>query len=191
MVFPAPPAPRLTPAQKQAAKDKQLRKNVLALMEGVSAMAEWFSQPPSPRKSAASVAPAPAPPPAVQLKPFDIQDIPATMGKLRMLVSAAMMERWFRGQLNYSPTEKDEQGGLNQKGQPYPPSMIDKSLITMDWVLRYERARVAVRGTDGTTRLHTWNGVVDVSPKSEDACDTAPTRLLVARVKKIFRGQGE
>lgn len=83
----------------------------------------------------------------MQLKPFDIQDISATMRKLRMLVSAAMMERWFRGQLNYSPTEKDEQGGLNQNGQPYPPSMIDKFLITMDWVLRYELARVAGRGS--------------------------------------------
>ena len=51
MVFPAPPAPRLPPAQKQAAKDEQLKKNVLALMEGVSAVAEWFSRPPPPPPS--------------------------------------------------------------------------------------------------------------------------------------------
>jgi hypothetical protein len=67
-------------------------------------------------------APAASSPPAVKVKPFDIQDIPATMRKLHMPMSAAMMERWFQGQLNYSPTEDDEREGLNQHGQPIRPA---------------------------------------------------------------------
>jgi hypothetical protein len=115
---PPPPAPaRLTRAQKQAAKDEQFRKNVLAVVDGVSAFSAWLKAPPPPR-----AAPAASSPPAVKVKPFDIQDIPATMRKLHMPMSAAMMERWFQGQLNYSPTEDDEREGLNQHGQPIRPA---------------------------------------------------------------------
>ena len=170
---PPPPAPEpLTRAQKQAAKDAQFERNVWAALDGVAAFGAWLKNPLAPKAAASPTAPTPAPtpapaPPVVQIKPFDIQDIPATMRKLHMPVSASMMERWFRGQLNYSPTEKDELSGLNQNGQPYPPSMIDKSIITMDWVLKFKRARTAFENLteDSYYAKDRWSGKLEASPQ--------------------------
>lgn len=89
------------------------------------------------------------------------------MRKLNMPVSAEMMERWFRGQLNYSPTESDEAKGLNQAGQPYPPSMIDKSIITMDWVLKFRRARSAFENLTEQSYYakDSWTGKLEARPQ--------------------------
>lgn len=76
-----------------------------------------------------------------RVPPFDIQEIPAAMRKEFMPVSAQLMERWFAGALNYSPTDLDERRGTNQDGRPYPPSMIDRTSIKLDWVLKYTRAK--------------------------------------------------
>ena len=159
---PPPPAPaRLTRGQKQAAKDEQFKKNVLAVVDGVSA---WLKAPQPPK---AAPAPAVSSPPAVKIKPFDIQDIPATMRKLHMPMSAAMMERWFQGQLNYSPTEKDERKGLNHHGQPYPPGMIDKSIVTMDWVLKFKRAKIAFENftEESYYTKNSWGTKVEALPQ--------------------------
>lgn len=51
------------------------------------------------------------------------------MRKEFMPVSAKLMEKWFAGPLNYSPTTRDKIKGINQDGQPYPPSMIDTTTI--------------------------------------------------------------
>ncbi|WP_175947363.1 DUF6402 family protein [Burkholderia pyrrocinia] len=89
--------------------------------------------------------PKPAPAPVQNgdpIPPFDIQEIPSAMRKLNMPVAATLMERWFAGELNYSPNDDAEKAGVNQNGEPYPPSMIDKTDITMKWVLGFQRAKV-------------------------------------------------
>ncbi|TKC92682.1 hypothetical protein FAZ69_00200 [Trinickia terrae] len=73
--------------------------------------------------------------------PFDIQEIPGAMRKEFMPVSAKLMERWFAGELNYSQSDSDQKDEINQDGQPYSESMIDRTSVTMDWVLKHERAR--------------------------------------------------
>lgn len=80
-------------------------------------------------------------PPQPVIPPFDIQDIPGAMRKLRMPMGALLMERWFKGELNYSPTDQDEVVGINQNGVPYPSTMIDTTSITMKWVLEFRRAK--------------------------------------------------
>ncbi|MCC8394858.1 DUF6402 family protein [Paraburkholderia sp. MMS20-SJTR3] len=73
--------------------------------------------------------------------PFDIQDIPEAMRKLKMPVSAKLMERWFAGRLNYSPGDSDESNEINQDGKPYPPDMYDATTVKMDWILKFPRAK--------------------------------------------------
>jgi len=71
---------------------------------------------------------------------FDLQDIPTTIRLLGMGKAAKMFDKWFAGDLNYSPTENDSRLEINQKGEPYPPRMIDKDSITYDWVFGFDRA---------------------------------------------------
>ncbi|MDO9402543.1 MAG: DUF6402 family protein [Polaromonas sp.] len=101
--------------------------------------------------------PAPSPdvnvPPAKTVPPFDIQQIPDAMRGIGGPVGAALLDKWFAGELNYSPTPDDEVKGLNQNGVPYPASMIDTTSIKMSWVMKFGRAR---RGLDElTSRLET------------------------------------
>jgi len=72
---------------------------------------------------------------------FDIQEIPGAMRKLFLPVSARLMDRWFSGALNYSPTTADEQAEVNQNGKAYPADMYDTSTVKLDWVLRFPRAK--------------------------------------------------
>ncbi len=76
-----------------------------------------------------------------EVPPFDIQQIPDAMRKEHMPVSAKLMERWFAGQLNYSVTSKDQSSEINQNGELYPESMIDRTTIKMDWILKHARAK--------------------------------------------------
>ncbi|WP_198082956.1 DUF6402 family protein [Variovorax sp. E3] len=94
---------------------------------------QWLKSPPP--------APADKTEPAKTVPPFDIQDIPGAMRKLGAPLGAQLMDKWFAGPLNYSPTSGDERNGINQNGVPYPPSMIDTTSVKIDWVLRFERAR--------------------------------------------------
>jgi len=73
--------------------------------------------------------------------PFDIQQIPDAMRKEHMPVSAKLMERWFAGELNYSNTSEDQKNEINQNGELYPESMIDRTTIKLDWVLKHARAK--------------------------------------------------
>jgi hypothetical protein len=77
------------------------------------------------------------------IPPFDLQDIPDAMRKIDMPVSAKLMERWFAGELNYSPTPDKEKALINQDGKPYPASMYDTTTIKLEWVLKYPRAKSA------------------------------------------------
>ncbi|HIE4839739.1 DUF6402 family protein [Burkholderia multivorans] len=76
-----------------------------------------------------------------EVPPFDIQQIPDAMRKEHMPISARLMERWFSGELNYSVTLEDQRNEINQKGELYSESMIDRTTIKMDWVLRHARAK--------------------------------------------------
>ncbi|HDR9492756.1 DUF6402 family protein [Burkholderia stabilis] len=99
---------------------------------------KWLNTPSPPKP------PAPAPEPKKkepQVEPFDIQEIPGAMRKLMMPISATLMEKWFAGRLNYSPTVDDERNGINQDGVPYPPDMIDTTTVKLEWVLKYARAK--------------------------------------------------
>jgi hypothetical protein len=76
-----------------------------------------------------------------EIPPFDIQEIPEVMRQMLMPTAAKLLQRWFEGALNFSPTERDEANLINQEGKPYPPSMIDTTSIKISWVLKYPRAR--------------------------------------------------
>jgi len=73
--------------------------------------------------------------------PFDIQEIPGAMRGELMPVSAKLMERWFAGELNFSPTDPDEKAEIDQNGKPYAASMYDTTTIKLDWLLNYQSAK--------------------------------------------------
>ncbi|WP_211443214.1 DUF6402 family protein [Collimonas humicola] len=95
-------------------------------------------KPPPPPEPDEKTLPAPA---VKRIKPFDIQEIPSAMEKLGWKISAKLMRKWFAGQLNYPNNDEGDEKQINQLGQPFPPSMIDTSTITMDWILSFPRAR--------------------------------------------------
>lgn len=118
----------------------------------VGGLQRWLKSPPPP----------PAPPketqkPVQTVPPFDIQDIPGAMRKIGAPVGADLMDKWFAGALNYSPTSKDEENGINQNGVPYPPSMIDTTSVKIDWVLKFARAGKGL--DDLISKLETPNGL--------------------------------
>jgi hypothetical protein len=102
-----------------------------------------YSKAPPPIRFGITPETQPATDEAVRISPFDIQEIPEVMRSLDMPISAKLMERWFAGALNYSPTDGDERRLINQDGKPYPPSMFDKETVTLKWVLKHQRAKWA------------------------------------------------
>jgi hypothetical protein len=90
----------------------------------------------------------------IVVPPFDLQEIPGVMRDLNMPIAAKLMDRWFSGALNYSPTDDDEQALVNQDGKPYPDSMIDRSTVKLKWVLQFERAK---RAYDELVRLSVYS----------------------------------
>jgi len=146
----APPPLREPPEPPPEKKSGQER--LYAVMDGID---HWLTKPmpsllpprapkppPAPPLSPESAAPEPAPADPV-IPPFDIQQIPDVMDKLKLPVSARMMRHWFEGRANYSTTEKHVVAAIDQKGQPYAPDMIDQSIIKLDWVLGFPRAQKA------------------------------------------------
>ncbi|WP_154316343.1 DUF6402 family protein [Burkholderia pseudomallei] len=136
MAPPTPAPPREAPT-KPASK-AQPGDGLLKMMEAHARFKAWLNTPDPPKPSKQPLAKKPT---VVTIPPFDIQEIPATMRKLNMPVGAKLMERWFAGELNYSPDDHAEAKGLNQNGEPYPPSMINKTDITMKWALGFQRAK--------------------------------------------------
>lgn len=84
------------------------------------------------------------------------------MRKIYLPTSAALMERWFSGKLNYSRTSSDEEAEINQDGLSYPSDMYDMSTVKLDWVLRFPRAKQqfdylineAIRSQKSISQLH-------------------------------------
>ncbi len=122
---PKPPARWPTPEERRA--------NTFAV---ISSFKKWLdsSDPPKQKKPAAEKKVEVAP-------PFDIQEIPDAMRATHMPVGAKLMEKWFAGELNYSPDDAAEAAMTNQDGKPYPPGMIDSKTIKMDWILEFSRAK--------------------------------------------------
>ncbi len=141
----APPMPASpqTPAQTRNPVPKpdpalKMLNDVEAILDAISRFRTWLNTPDPPKPAQA----APPPQPKKEaIPPFDIQEIPSTMQNLNMPVGAKLMERWFAGELNYSPDDKAEKMGLNQNGVPYPPDMISKADISMKWILGFKRAK--------------------------------------------------
>jgi hypothetical protein len=133
----APPVikdPKPPPAPAPKSPKPQPGDGLLKMMELYTRYKTWLETPDPPK----------APKPVEQEKtvpPFDIQEIPGAMRKLHLPVSAALMERWFAGRLNYSPTTADERAEINQDGKPYPPDMYDTTTIKLDWIRKFTRTK--------------------------------------------------
>jgi hypothetical protein len=69
--------------------------------------------------------------------------VPKAMRKLGLPMSAKLQERWFAGYENYSRSERDLLNEIDQNGIRYAPAMVDKTTITMQWVLQFSRAKEA------------------------------------------------
>ena len=127
---PPPPQdqpPRSPPPPKPPRQKKEVGEGLLAILEAQARFRKWLDtpSPPKPPKAAPTEKTEVVP-------PFDLQEIPGAMRKEFMPVSAKLMERWFAGTLNYSPTTDDEKAGINQNSEPYPASMIDTTTIKLD-----------------------------------------------------------
>ena len=86
------------------------------------------------------------------LAPFDIQDIPPAMDKiLGWPKSADLMRQFFAGDLNYSPTQKDEINAINQRGKYYAREFVETKRFTWKWLLgnaAVEKAYVLLTSPD-------------------------------------------
>ncbi|MGV2289830.1 DUF6402 family protein [Trinickia sp. YCB016] len=153
--LPAPPEPPVTKAPNPTPPKPDPLVNVLDNIESMantfSRFKTWLNTPEPPK-------PPPPPKPAKKVEtvpPFDIQEIPGAMRKELMPVSAKLMERWFAGRLNYSPTDDEESLEIDQEGKPYPPDMYDMTTVKLDWVLRHERASAQYDALQRIERLTT------------------------------------
>jgi hypothetical protein len=136
----APPAreePKRPPAATPKKPKPQAGDGLANLLELHARFKTWMETPDPPKTPK-------LPKPVEQEEtapPFDIQEIPAAMRKIHLPKSAALMERWFAGRLNYSPTDVDEAKEINQEGKPYPPDMYDTTTIKLDWIFKFPRAK--------------------------------------------------
>ncbi|WP_420996880.1 DUF6402 family protein [Cupriavidus sp. 30B13] len=123
---PPPPAPPKPEAPKPPPKSLAER------------LRDWMNEPPE-----SAPPPAPAKPKVrkPRVKPFDLQDIPIAMDRIGWPMSAKVMRKWFSGELNYANTDLGATKGINQGGEPFPASMIDTTMFTMEWILSFSRAR--------------------------------------------------
>ena len=127
-----PPAP----APMELRNKKEVGDGLLTVLEATVRFRRWLDTPDPPKRPVAAQAEKPD-----AVPPFDIQEIPRAMRKNFMSKSATLMEKWFAGELNYSPTDSAEKAEIDQDGKPYPPSMYDTTTIKLDWVLNFRRAK--------------------------------------------------
>lgn len=141
-----PPSPVTTDAQRATAKLEKLS-------TAAASFQDWLTRP---APSLRSVLPQPttAPQPAVtvpgakampekSIQPFDLQQVPETMDKIGLPVSAKMMRHWFSGASNYSATKEQVRTAVDHDGKPCSAEMIDHQIIKLDWVLSFPRAKKA------------------------------------------------
>lgn len=147
---PPPPPPPPPPGPKKAplTESEKIGNAALAVVNGMDAFSRWWNAPPPPnpfarRPAAPASATAPAAPEEGAIPKFDLQDIPDTMEKISLPVAAKMMRHWFAGRANYSRTRDDVVNGIDQNGKPFEPDMINDSILTLDWLLRFAIAKKA------------------------------------------------
>jgi hypothetical protein len=135
-------------------------------------------------------------PPATKkasVPPFDLQEIPGAMRKLDMPVSAKLMERWFAGELNYSPLPTDESKLINQDGKPYPPSMYDTTIVKLEWVLKFPRAKMAFDILKTRERLTSTKAMEalreKLTPRRAPHTQINTTNLTLPEIHKLFQYQ--
>ena len=141
-----PPAPKV---RKQIPQKKKREKHefLLNVLSGMTKVLEtkrrfraWIDSPNLPRTEPVKEAVVEV---NIKIPPFDIQEIPTAIRALGMPKAALMFEKWFSGELNYSLNTGDSREEINQNGEPYPASMIDKTSISMKWILAFGRAERA------------------------------------------------
>ena len=121
-----PPENRMAPLPPKRIEPKPVRKRkdagdgLLTILHSIDRFKTWRDTPDLPKQLKAEKQQ------SRQVPPFDIQQIPEAMRKEGMPISAKLMERWFAGALNYSPTDADEGAELSQDGKPYLESMVDR-----------------------------------------------------------------
>lgn len=137
--FPIQSGPRTPRVLRQPRPEPVIKmvNDIGKAIEVFSRFKKWLDTPDPPKPPKASRPTKPE----KTVPPFDIQEIPKAMRKEHMPIGAKLMERWFSGRLNYSSTDADEQAEIDQDGKPYPPDMYDTSIVTLDWVLKFARAR--------------------------------------------------
>ena len=120
---PPPPPPKPTPEQLEAQRLEQARQKRLTAPVAQQDKAK-----------AASGDNAPESPPIgeeiAKLPPFDLQDIPGAMEKMKWPVSAKLLRKWFSSRAYIIP-KRD-----NNTGHP-----IDDTSITLQWALQFGRVR--------------------------------------------------
>jgi hypothetical protein len=131
-----PPPPKAPPRPKAPVKPV-----IVSLFEAAERFQDWVNSPPAPKPPPAPAAPAIKKP---RVKPFDLQDIPHAMRRIGWTKSAQVMDKWFEGPLNYATTNEGATKGINQYGDPFPPSMIDTTMFRMEWILEFPRAKEAL-----------------------------------------------
>ncbi|MCP3021747.1 DUF6402 family protein [Cupriavidus basilensis] len=164
MLSTAKPPPPLRDQPLLFPKPLPIKREAKSIIEGFTEFREWLNTPPPPKPAPApKVAEKPKPKPKV--KPFDIQDIPGAMDKLGWKYSAKIMRKWFAGEMNYSTNDEDDRKAINQHGQAYPPSMVDTTTFTLDWILSYQRAKEKYDELASYEKLTTpaaWNKLIEV-----------------------------
>ena len=139
MSKPAPPLRDQPPPPKAPPQPKRPPKPLIdGLLEAAIKFQEWKNSPP-----VSNPAPIPAPSPVKKprVKPFDLQDIPNAMERIGWTMSARVQRKWFAGELNYANSDEGAIKGINQDGKPFPKSMIDTTMFTLDWILKFTRAK--------------------------------------------------
>lgn len=137
-----PPAPRKENALLAWSARQRSRDPYDNVFEGIAKTVEacrrfntWLDNPPPAAHKA------PPTPREEKIPNFDIAEIPAVIRKLGMTKAANIMDKWFKGELNYSLTNEDSIKEIDQYGNPYRESMIDTNSITMNWLLNFPRVQ--------------------------------------------------
>lgn len=79
----------------------------------------------------------------VQSRQFKITDIPDAMDKMGWPVSAKLMRHWFKGRPWNTP-DGGMDGDVKDHNAFAPDEFIEETIVKMNWVLGYARAREAM-----------------------------------------------
>jgi len=133
------------PSKKVLLAKQVAEKRMADAEEAKRRKAEQKAEPQQPRSEAAKVekvalkAASDQPkskPPEFECKappPFDMLDLPDAMENMGFTVAAKLSRRWFNGRAHEIP---------NDLKYIYPDDMVDTKIVSLDFVLKYPKARV-------------------------------------------------